>query len=494
MAETDVRDGDSPQDGEQQESQPKLNLDVNIERRSACERHVRVAVPRDDIDKYFDKEFSELVTSAQVPGFRPGHAPRKLIENRFRKQVADKVKASLLMDSISQLGEREDLSAISEPDFDADAVTMPDDGPLLFEFDLEVRPEFDLPQWKGMKLNKPVKEFGKADVDRALSELLSRRGRLVPFEGAASLGDYIVCNLTFSHDGKEISKLSEQSVRVRKALSLRDGKLENFGELVAGQKAGGSVSGEALVGQNASNAELRGKKIAVQIDILEVKKLEVPELTDELLAELGDFKTEGDLRDAIKESLEHRLEYQQRRDYRKQITDQLLQSADWDLPPGLLKRQSRRELQRAVLELQRSGFSEDEIRSHEAELRLHSQESTATALKEHFILEKIAEQEKIVPTEDDYEEEIRIIALRTNQSARRVRAKLEKEGAIDVLHNQVVERKVIDDILANAQFEEVPFVAEDLDAEAIEQSVTGEEAADSDIPEAKPEAKAPEEA
>ena len=94
------------------------------------------------------------MTSAQVPGFRPGRAPRKLIETRFRKDVAERVKSSLLMDSIGQVSDDKGLSPISEPDFDFEAIELPDEGPMTFEFDLEVRPEFDVPQWKGLKIKR----------------------------------------------------------------------------------------------------------------------------------------------------------------------------------------------------------------------------------------------------------------------------------------------------------------------------------------------------
>ena len=140
----------------------------------------------------------------------------------------------------------------------------------------------------------------------------------------------------------------------------------------------------------------------------DVKKLEMPGcLTPAFLDELGRAsKSEAELRDAIKESLERRMEYSQRQEARKQILASLTVAANWDLPPELLKRQSRRELERTVLELRRSGFSEDEIRSHGNELMQNSQQSTAKSLKEHFILERIAEDEKIEDLPEDYDAEI----------------------------------------------------------------------------------------
>ena len=151
------------------------------------------------------------------------------------------------------------------------------------------------------------------------------------------------------------------------------------------------------------------------------------------------------------------MEYEQHRRAREQITAALTVAANWELPPELLQRQSRRELQRAVMELQRSGFSDEEIQAHENALRQNSMASTARALKEHFILERIAEDEEIDADEQDYEAEIALIAAQSDESPRRVRARLEKAGSMDVLRNQIIERKVIELILAHATFKEVPY-------------------------------------
>ena len=142
-----------------EEAAQKLNLSIKVDTPSACQRHITVTIPREEIDRYYDKSFSELMGTAVVPGFRSGRAPRKLVEARFRKDVADQVKGSLLMDSMTQITEDQNFSAISEPDFDPLAVEIPDDGPMTFEFDIEVRPEFDVPEWKGLKIERPVREF-----------------------------------------------------------------------------------------------------------------------------------------------------------------------------------------------------------------------------------------------------------------------------------------------------------------------------------------------
>ena len=466
-----------------EETPQKLNLTIKVDERSACERHITVTIPREDIDRYFDKTFSELMDTAAVPGFRAGRAPRKLVETRFRKDVGDQVKGSLLMDSMAQITEDAKFSAISEPDFDPTAVEIPHDGPMTFEFDLEVRPEFDLPEWKGLKVERPVREFTGKDVDKRLESILAERGRLVPFDGPAEPGDYITCNLSFKNGDEVISQSSEEVIRIRPVLSFRDGKIEKFDKLMKGVKAGETRDGQAKLTNDAPNESLRGKTVTATFEVLEVKKLELPKLTHEFLHEMG-FESEADLRDAIRDDLGRQLAYQQRQGARRQVAAALTQSANWELPPDLLQRQSRRELERAVLELRRNGFSDDEIRAHENDLRQNSAASTARALKEHFILERIAEDQAIDAGPDDYEEEIALIAGHSGESVRRVRARLEKGNMMDALRNQIIERKVIDLVLSHATFKEVPYKPESGDTEAVDSSAGGEEE-EAAIPEAR---------
>ena len=450
-----------------------LQLTVDIKSPSACERRVTVTIPREDIERYFDNAYGELMPSAAVPGFRIGRAPRKIVEHRFKDQVTDQVKSSLLMDSLSQISDDKRFTAISEPNFDLEAVEVPEDGPMTFEFTIEVRPEFDVPQWKGLKLKRLVREYTDADVDQQLEQMLARYGQLVPFDGAASASDYVTANITATADGKQVAHEAEAVVRIRPKLSFTDGQIEGFDKLMTGVKAGDRRTAELTLTMDAPNADLRGKKVQVEFEVLEVKQLKLPELTAEFLQEIGDFKMEEDLRDAIRKNLERQLEYQQQRDARGQITALLTKSADWQLPPGLLERQSTRELERAVMELRRSGFSEAEIRARENMLRQNSKASTATALKEHFILERIAEEEKIDVDEGDYEKEIFLIAMQSGESPRRVRAQLEKRGLMDVLRNQIIERKVLEMVEKEAKFKDEKYEPQKSDTEAITMAAGG---------------------
>lgn len=452
----------------------RLDLIVDITSPSACERHVTITVSRADIDRYFDDAYSNMLPKASVPGFRIGRAPRKIVEARFRDEVTEQVKGSLLMDCLEQLGEDKHFAAISEPEFDLEAIEVPDSGPMTFEFDIEVRPEFEMPKWKGLKIRRPVREFTDADIDQQLQQRLTRYAQLAPSKNPATVGDYLTVDITSKLDGQTVESDEERVIRIQPNLSFSDCTIEGFDKLMEGVKAGDVKSTDVTLSDDAPNQELAGSTLTVEFKVLDVKSLKLPEMDEDFLKEIGGFNSEEELREAIRKNLERQLEYHQQQKAREQITSLLVESADWDLPPGLLKRQSAREHERAVMELRRSGFSEVEIRARENVIRQNSKANTATALKEHFILERIAEEENIDAAEGDYEAEIFLIAAQSGESPRRVRAQLEKRGLMDVLRNQIVERKVLQLVQSEAQFQDEEYSPTSTDTEAINLALGGE--------------------
>ena len=439
---------------EADQKQP-LELKVEVKEVSACERHVTVTIPRTDIDRYFQVQFDELAPQAEVPGFRAGKAPRQLIENRFKPQVADQVKGSLIMDSLTQIGDEQDYSAISEPDFDFELVNIPDEGDMTYEFDVEVRPEFDLPDWKGLKLERPEHEFSGDDIENQIERFGRQFSDVVPVEEPVQNEDLIICDVTCRSGEDVVSQASEQSITVRPTLSLADATIEDFDKLVKGATADDVKKVKVEVSEYSDNEELKGKEVEVEFKILDVKRIEAKSV-GEIAEKLG-IDSEGELKDLIKDSLQNQLNYAQREKIREQISESLTESANWDLPPDLLRRQSKRELERNVMELRSSGFSEEQIVARENGLRKNILEKTERLLKEHFILEKISEVEKVEDEPGDYDVEIARLAAQQNDSPRRIRARIERSGQMDALRNMIIERKVIEMITEHAEFKAIPF-------------------------------------
>lgn len=474
-------------DAEQEEDE-RLDVQVEVNEVGACERHVIVTVSAADIEKYKDEAYSDLMPKAQIPGFRIGRAPRKLVESRFKSDVVDQVKGSLIMDAMTQVTDEQDFSAISEPDFNFEAVQMPEDGDLTFEFNVEVRPEFDMPEWKGLDLEKVVHEYSDEEVDNRATELLQRYGDVEEVEGAIEAGDTVNVSIEFKDGDDVASTVSEQNVIVRGNLSFADGSIDGFGDLVIGASAGDSKDTTAKLSESLDDEELAGKEYTAAVTINSVKRTSAPELTPEFLQEVGGFESEEDLKNAVREELERQLNYHQQQRTRGQITELLTAEANWELPPQLLRRQSQRELQRSILELQASGFPDEEIRRHINRLQQNLLGSTEKALKEHFILERIAEQNDLEATPEDIEREILIIAMQQQTSPRRIRAQLEKRGDMDALRNQIIERQAIELITEEANFTETDLPAdENEDTFALSGAISGVQPGSRPADEDKPE-------
>jgi trigger factor len=466
-----------------QEEKPRLSLDVKIDSPSACERHVTVTVAPDDVSRYLKEAFNELMPKAELPGFRPGRAPRKLVESRFKEHVSDQVKGKILMDSLTQMSEDHQFTAISEPDFDIDSVQLPDDGPMVFEFDIEVRPEFELPRWKGLTLERPTKEYADAEVQDRLDKLLAKYGQLERHEGPIEAGHFVTMTLKVSHEGRQLSQLTEETIEIKPTLSLTDAKLTGFDKLLIGKQAGDTVNTKLTISPESESEELRGKEVDLSLEIVAVERRKLPELSREFLDRIGGFKDEAELKSEVRREMERQLKFFQQRRLREQITAQLTVTATWDLPQDLLKRQARRELERALMELQSSGFSNEQIRAYMNELHQNAIASTSRALKEHFILERIAEDEKIEAQPEDYDKEIELIADQSDETPRRVRARLEKKGLMDTLRNQIVERKVIELIEQHAEIRDVKYSPPKDEVVAVNYAAAGTSAAS--IPQAE---------
>jgi trigger factor len=216
----------------------RLNLTVAVQDVGPCLKKLKITIPPEDIETHFNEQYTELVQNAEVPGFRPGHAPRRLIERKYRKEVADQVKRKLLMQSLEQVGDEQKIQAISEPKLDITAIELPESGPMVYEFEVEVSPEFDLPNYKGLKITRPVKEFAEADVNKQLKKFMEGYAQLVPKSGAAESGEFLIADVVFRDGGQEISRASELSLRIQPVLRFRDGTIDGFDKSVVGVKAG----------------------------------------------------------------------------------------------------------------------------------------------------------------------------------------------------------------------------------------------------------------
>ena len=461
----------------------KLDLNIAITDTGPCKKHIAIEVPQVEVERQFEDTLKGLRKDAQVPGFRPGRAPRVLVQRRFRKEVAGQVKSNLLMACMEQLDEDFKLNPITQPNLDLDALEIPEHGPLKFEIDVEVQPDFDLPEYKGLSLKRPVKTISDRDIDTQLNTFMERYAQLIPkLEGGAELGDFITADVAFHKDGVALNTSKELQFRLQPELRFQDGKISAFDKCMVGAKPGDVRDTEAQVGSSSPDPALRGQNVQVTIHVHDLKRLRLPQLDEAFLDSIG-FETVEELRGALGELLERRIKFQQRQALRRQLLDTMIQQVPFDLPNDLVARQERSTLRQQVEEMRNNGLSDSQIRAREAELRANAHEQTLRSLKEYFLLSKIATAEGIEIEQEDFDQEIETIAARTDESPRRIRARIEKDGLAEGLAQQILERKALDMILDSAKIEDVAMdeehAVETVDESAVATPEAGDEASDS---------------
>lgn len=450
----------------EQEQPSRMDLSVEVTEVGPCRKHVRVVIPRSEIDAVYDDAVSEFASQAAVPGFRAGKVPASLVRKKFKDELGDQVKQNLLLQSLEQVSEEQDLDPINEPSLDVEALEVPEEGDFEYEFDVEVRPDFALPQYKGLSIARPTREITDADVDAYLAEYLDQYSELEDAEGPVAEGQSVVADVVFKQGEKQINRFENLIFKTRPTIQFADGEITDFDKLVIGKNVGDSVETTFTVSLEAPRIELRGEKLTATFTIEGVKTIVAPELDDEFLDRVG-VESEEELRDQMYSNLERQLTYQERQKTREQVLEKIAESAKWDLPEELVEKQTENAMRREILEMQQAGFTTAQIRARENDLRQRAISITRKNLKEHFVLDRIADEENLEVSNSALEQEILIMALQSGENPRRVRSRLIKSGVIENLRAQMRERMAVDVILQSADFKDVeaePIVEAGVDA------------------------------
>lgn len=460
----------------------KLPQSVEIKDVGPCKKHVKVTIEETAIRARFDEKYSDLVLNATgaIPGFRPGKAPREIVERKYKKEISQEVKQELLLASLEQLADEQQISPLSPPELDPAGIVVPDKGPFIYEFDIEVRPEFEMPNYKGLKLRRPTHTFTDADVAKASAKMLEPLAEHVVKDGPAAINDILTADLTITKDGKELNKTTGTTIRLTRKLALADGVCEDFGKVMTGVKAGETRTATITLSQKVANPDLRGQAVEAAFHVTKVQSIVLPKMTAEIYNAFG-VRSAEQFDELVRSRLDRQLEYLQRQEARKQMFEILAKDTNWDLPQDLLQRQARRTLSRRVMEMRQSGMTDDQIRSRSRMLEMDAMRSTAAALKEHFVLQKISEVEKLEIEDADIDAEIDAIADRTGESPRKVKARLEKDDLIEAVATELLERKAMDLVLESAVYDDYEMNPIDDDADEMgtaEASATSEPAPD----------------
>jgi len=425
-------------------------MEVTVETLAACKKKLSITIPPEDIKAKFEERFAELEREAQVPGFRPGRAPRRLVEKRFREAVAEEVRTKLVAEAFEKAVKEQNLDVIGEPELDPEAIKMPDDGPLTFSIELEVRPEFQLPDYVGIPVSAERPAVTDEGVAQALERLRESHGRLdpVPAEEEIKANDLITGDLTIQ--AGETMVVDQQGVRLPVAAIAVEGiRIENLPELLKGAKTGETRSGKITISQEAEREDVRGKDAEVRIKIGSAARVALPD--NLALLKTMDYEDMEALKAGVRRQLESQSDAAYSRAQEQAVEQWLLEKIPFDLPADLTARHANRLLQRRLADLQYRGITVDEIEKRLVEIQNATAEDAARDLKLHFILDAIGKNEKVEVIDAEVDARVRMIAMQYGRREDRLREEMQEQGTLDSLRQQILEDKVLRLLLEKAK-------------------------------------------
>ena len=440
---------------EQTEQQDDFQYDIQIEDAGPATKKVVVNIPKDRIDEKLAEQFKELRQQAAIPGFRPGHAPQKLIEKRFSGDVKEQVRRALISESYQQAVEKNELQVIGEPEFDNPESIQLDEGKgLSYSFQVEVQPEITLPDFANLKVKKPKIGVTEENVEQAMQNLREQQGTLVPVEDrGVEDKDYLTADVTIKLDGKQIAQQPDAQI-VSRPGRLAGIDVVDLDKQLAGTKPDEARTLKVTVADTYPNEQLRGKEVEIEIKLKDIKRLELQDITPEFLTDLG-FSNEQELRDALREQMEQRIQMDVASAMRQQVSTFLIENTQIDLPTKLSDRQASRVVNRRAVDLMMKGMPREQIENHLEQLRTGAKDEAVKELKLFFILQKIAAEQDVDVDEAELNGRIAMLAAQRGQRPEKLKQSMAKDGTLSNLYIQMREAKAVDKIIEKAQVEEV---------------------------------------
>lgn len=437
----------------------ELNPTVTIEDAGPSLKKISIEVSAQVVDEKLGSSLDTVMVEAEVPGFRKGRAPRRLIEKKFGTVIQREAKQQIVAMAYQEAIEQHKLKVIGEPRADElDKAELAPGKPLAFSVEVEVQPEFKTPDLEGITVLKPAVDVTDELVNGEIEKIRINEGDLEE-QDAPQAGDYLTGHgIMTGPDGEEFYNIEGAVVRVPMAEDEGKGMIlgvlvDDFAEQLGMPRPGETATIETTGPEGHEREELRGKKLKVTFAVSRVDRIIPAELAD-VVARTG-FESEDQLREAVKTRLTQRGLVQQQSAMRQQVAKALIDGTEMELPERLTAGQAERTLERRRMELMYRGVDSAEIERHMAELRSSSADVARNELKLFFILNQAAEELDVRVEEAEINGRIAQMAAEQGVRPEQLRRDLIESRRVTQVFQQLREHKTMDAILQKAKVEEV---------------------------------------
>lgn len=401
-----------------------------------------VEVDEQEFEQAVDAAFKKIAKEVRVPGFRPGKAPRRLLETRLGAGAG---RAQALNDSLpeyyTEAVRTNEVDVIAPPELEV--TSGEDDGPITFEAVVEVRPTIEISGYEALQVEIPSPVPTDEEIDNQIERVRGQFAELEVVERAAESGDFVTIDIEGSQDGEVLEGLVASAYLYEVGSA---GIVPELDEHLVGASAGDEVAFDAEHPNNSD--ETPEEQLHFEVTITEVKAKVLPDLDDELAAQASEFDTLVDWRDDLVKRLSNVKRAQSQMEVREKIGQALAELVTDELPEPLVTQEMQERLQDMAMRLQAQGLTLDQwlqFSGTDSESFLGDLRSSAErAAKVDLALRAVAVAEDIAAAEDDLEEEFETVSARVEQPASVVREQLTEAGHLPALRADIAKRKALE--------------------------------------------------
>jgi len=418
---------------------------IDIEDQKDAQKLIKVEVEAERVDAALEEIYSGIQKRAHIAGYRPGKAPRDMVKAHYDKAANEEAINRLIWDCYREAVEEKRINPVGYPVI-VD-VNFNKDKPLIFSVKVETRPEFKLKAYKGIKVKEKPYEVLDHDADNALKQMQESMAEYKNVKARPiAKEDYVVCSYECFSDGKLIDKKDKLWLYISDQLQPKE-----LLALLLGAEPGITKETEVSYPKDYEYKELAGQNRLYKVTPQEIKQKILPEIDDELAKSTGRFKNLSELKIDLNKNILKQKKLESERDLENQIYKVLLENHPFDVPASLVERQSQHLVEESKQRLLQQGYKKEDLNKQDDKLKESVRSGALNNVRLFFIMQKIAEQEKIEVGELDLDKRIAEIASYTKEAQAKVEKRLKENNLLDNLKEQVLHDKVAEFLVAQAK-------------------------------------------
>ncbi len=436
-------------------------MNIRLEKKEKCLATLNIEVPAETVADERAKVIKAFVTQARIPGFRPGKAPKAVIEKAHGEDISQEVESRLIQKSFQEaLKENEDLKVLNVKN--PENVTHQPDGSFTFDAELITSPEFSLPEYKGLAIDVPKMDVTDEIIDENLEQLRQRFADYEDIEGrAAEKGDLAVVDYTATIDGKPLDEVGGEQA---KPLASNEGYwirideeafFPGFTDGLIGLKPNEEKEISVTLPEDFPIESIRGMDAVFAVTVTGLKSEKLPELDDNFANQIEQGKSLKDIKALILDDLEMRQKRQLEEIKINSVLAKLNELVDFDVPEDFLKSETQGQADAMVKEGIEAGMSEEEVQERQEGLFEEAQVRAKNSLKTNFLLTEIAETEGLKVENSDMLQRVTMMAKQAKKPVKGYMKELQKSGQLGNIRQNMLFSKAIDFLVEHANVTEV---------------------------------------